>query len=476
MIAGINELQMVIETARGSLVGWARCGVVLPIGWAVWLTLVVACRPVPAEQPLDTADLAVGELEVDSWIETVIGDVLADYVHLHQHPELSFHERETAQFLAKRWRTYGYDVTEQVGGWGVVGIMENGDGPTVMLRADMDALPVKEATGLPFASEKVFTGEDGATVGVMHACGHDVHMANLLGVAKILAEHRDRWQGRLMLVGQPAEERGAGARAMLQDGLFDRFGRPDFAIALHCESETETGKVALSPGFSLANVDSVDIIVRGRGGHGSRPETTVDPIVQAADLILDLQTIVSREIKPQEPAVITVGAIHGGTKHNVIGDACHLQLTVRSYSEEVRQQLLSAIRRKALAVAQSHRAPAPEILVSEGTPALRNDPELTARLTKVFSQVLGKDAVLPMPPVMGGEDFSRYGLAGVPIVMYRLGVVAPDRLQGYRQRGLQPPSLHSPQFYPDAEPALRTGMKTMTAAVLDLLARQSHQD
>ncbi|MEZ6137520.1 MAG: amidohydrolase [Pirellulaceae bacterium] len=397
-------------------------------------------------------------------------DLVKVYVHLHQHPEVSFQEERTAAFVADEWRTAGYDVTTNVGGHGVVALLKNGAGPTLMLRTDLDALPVTEATNLPYASQQLVETDSGASSGVMHACGHDVHMTNLIGVSQYLSEHREQWRGTLMLIGQPAEERGSGAKAMLNDGLFERFPRPDFAIALHCESATETGKVALSPGYSLANVDSVDIIVRGKGGHGSAPETTIDPIVQAAELVMSLQTIVSREIKASEPAVVTVGAIHGGTKHNIIGDSCHLQLTVRSYSAAVREKLLSAIKRKSLAVAAAYDAPEPEITLSEGTPALENDAELTSRVTNSFRQALGDSNVLPMPPVMGGEDFSQYGLAGVPIVMYRLGVVSRGRLDRIQQLGQNPPSLHSPTFYPDVDQALPAGLKSMIAASLDLMS------
>lgn len=403
------------------------------------------------------------------WIESQLPELLQTYIHLHQHPELSFYETATAKYVAEAWRAAGYTVTENIGGTGVVALLHNGSGPTVMLRTDLDALPVTEMTGLPHASQQTAVTEAGTPTGVMHACGHDIHMTNLIGVAQYFAEHRSAWQGTLMLIGQPAEERGSGAKAMLGDGLFERFGKPDYALALHCESNTPTGKVALSPGYSMANVDSVDINVKGKGGHGSAPETTIDPIVQAAELVLSLQTIVAREIKPSESAVVTVGSIHGGTKHNIIGDSCQLQLTVRSYSPEVRKQLLSAIKRKAVAVAQAYGAPAPDITTSEGTPALENSAELTPLVTDSMRLALGSENVLPMPPVMGGEDFSQFGLAGVPIVMYRLGVVAPERLARFAELGQQPPSLHSPTFYPDARDALATGILSMISATADLL-------
>lgn len=399
-----------------------------------------------------------------------LNDVIQLYRDLHRQPELSFYEEKTSERLAKELEAVGAEVTRRVGGYGVVGLLKNGDGPVLMLRADMDALPVTEETGLDYASRVTVESDGGANVGVMHACGHDIHMANLIGVARYLAQNKDRWSGTVMFVCQPAEERGAGARAMIEDGLFKRFPKPDFALALHVDSTLETGKVGHHAGYFLANVDSVDVTMRGRGGHGAYPHTTVDPIVQAAQLVVDLQSIVSREISPSEPAVITVGSIHGGTKHNVIGDSCHLQITVRSYSSQVREQLLTGIERKAKAIAQSHRAPEPEVQVSEGTPALYNEDELVARVVPVFRRVLGEEKVVASQPTMGGEDFSRYGLAGVPIFMYRLGAVRPERLAEYSRMKRPPPSLHSSKFYPDAEETLLTGMSTMAAAAIDLLA------
>lgn len=431
--------------------------------WIGFLAAVICCLPVA--KSADTQ-------QINHWIDEEISSIVRSYQHLHKHPEVSFQETQTAAYVAQAWSEAGFKVTEAIGGTGVVAILESGIGPTVMLRTDLDALPVPEATGLAYSSVESVITDAGTKSGVMHACGHDIHMANLIGVAKFMASHRDSWSGRLMLIGQPAEERGAGAKAMLEDGLFEKFKKPDYALALHCESATPTGKVALSPGYSLANVDSVDIYVKGKGGHGSAPESTIDPIAQAAELVVSLQTIVSREVKPSEPAVVTVGAIHGGTKHNIIGDTCHLQLTVRSYSDEVRTQVLSAIKRKALAVAQGYRAPEPEIRVSEGTPALRNDDMLTGKVTDSFRYSLGSQNVLPMAPVMGGEDFSRYGLAGVPIVMYRLGVVSQERLDRFAELGQNPPSLHSPTFYPDAEDALRVGMLTMISATIDLMSEE----
>jgi hippurate hydrolase len=272
-----------------------------------------------------------------------------------------------------------------------------------------------------------------------------------------------------MMIAQPAEEKGEGAKAMLGDGLFERFPKPDYAVALHVAGDKPSGTVAVLPGYSQANVDSVDIVVKGRGGHGAKPETTIDPIVQAADLVMALQTIVSREVAPIDPAVVTVGAIAGGTKHNIISDSCHLQLTVRTYSDAVRKQVLDAIKRKADAVAQSYGAPPPDVVYSEGTPSLKNDAELAGRLRTVFADVLGEENVVANTPSMGGEDFSRYGRAGVPILMYSLGSVDAKRLARFEALGVPPPSLHSGAYYPDIEPTLRTGVLTMTAAALELL-------
>lgn len=394
------------------------------------------------------------------------------YKWFHLNPEPSFAEKETASRYAEVLRETGAEVKTGVGGHGVAAILRNGEGPTVMIRADLDALPLAERTDLPFASQRVTETADGGEAGLMHACGHDLHMTNVLAVTTYLSEHRELWQGTLVVIGQPAEERGAGALAMLRDGLFESVvPKPDYALALHVDSSTAAGTVQVAGGYILANVDSVDITVKGRGGHGSAPHTTIDPIAQAATLVLSLQQIVSREVDPTEPAVVTVGAIRGGTKHNIIPSECHLQLTVRSYSDEVRAQVLAAIERRANAVAAGCGAEAPEIKVSEGTPALSNDAALAKRMRDVFSRVLGEDQVQTAIPSMGGEDFSQFGRAGVPIVMYRLGAVAPKKLERYASLGVSPPSLHSPTFYPDLDPSLRTGFRTMTAGVLELIGK-----
>ncbi len=419
-----------------------------------------------AEPPTQKSD------PVKAWTSQQLEPLIEVYRDFHANPELSFEEKETAQRLGGLLEQAGYDVTPGIGGHGLVAILKNGDGPTVMLRTDLDGLPVTEATELIYASQKEVTLEDGTKSGVMHACGHDIHMTNVVGAARYMASHRDQWHGTLMIIGQPAEEKGEGAKAMLADGLFDRFQKPDYAIALHVDPNLPTGTVGYRSGYAMANVDSVDIFVQGKGGHGAHPDATVDPIVQAAQLILGLQTIVSREVIPTEPAVITVGAIHGGTKHNVIGNECHLQLTVRSYGEKVRRQLLEAIQRKAKAVAISYRAPEPKILISEGTPSLFNDKELTWRIVRNFNRTFGDDKVVPVDPSMGGEDFSRYGIAGVPIFMYRLGSVDAKRLARFEQLGQEPPSLHSPLYYPDAEACLQTGVTATVIALLELFEKK----
>jgi hippurate hydrolase len=424
------------------------------------LVVALATALSSATPPNDAKDSA--------WIDAAVPGLVELYKHLHTHPELSYHETQTAARLAEDLKKVGCEVTEKVGRTGVVALLKNGDGPTIMVRADMDALPVTEATELAYASKATTKDDDGSTVGVMHACGHDIHMTCLVGTARFLAAHRDDWKGTVMFICQPAEERGGGAKAMLADGLFTRFPKPKYAVALHVEASMPAGRVGYTPGYFLANVDSVDITVRGRGGHGAQPQSAIDPIVIACKLVLDLQTIVSRELKPTDPAVITVGSIHGGTKHNIIPDEVKLQITVRSYKDDVRKHLLESIENKAMAAAAASRAPKPTIEHSEGTPATYNDPKLTERAADVFRRVLGAENVELREPVMGGEDFSEYGLAGVPISMYRLGSVPAERAAKAKD-GDSLPSLHSSLYYPDPEPTIKTGVRTMTALVLDLL-------
>ena len=425
---------------------------------AALLSLVIAL-PLRGEEPR-------------AWAEKHLDEIFKIYQHFHSHPELSFLEKETAARLAKELRAAGVEVTENVGGFGVVGLLKNGAGKTIMLRTDLDALPVTEQTGLAYASKvKVTDPTTGDEVGVMHACGHDIHIANLIATARYLAEHKDQWKGTVMFIGQPAEERGSGAKAMLDDGLFEKFPKPDLAIALHDDATLASHKVGVRGGWSMANVDSVDITIIGRGGHGAAPNTTVDPIVTAAQLVLALQTIVSREMKPIEPAVVTVGSIHAGTKHNIISDRCVMQLTVRSYSDEVREKILSGIRRRAEGICQAAGCPEPPIVkVSEGTPALFNDEKLAARIKNLFVKEFGQENVEESEATMGGEDFSQYARAGVPVLMFRVGAVNEKRLARMKELGAVP-SLHSPVFYPDAEETLVTALHSLTVATLELLKK-----
>jgi amidohydrolase len=416
-------------------------------------------------QPCRAADTA----DPGNWVKANMASLVELYRHLHQTPELSQMEKETSARMAKELEDVGIKVTTNVGGYGVVGVLENGPGKVLMLRSDLDGLPVVEQTGLPYASKVRTEDARGATVGVMHACGHDLHMTNLIGVARYLAAHRDAWSGTVVFVFQPAEEIGGGADAMIQDGFFSKVPRLDFAIAFHDSADVPTGEMNYRSGFMMANVDSVDIVVKGRGGHGASPESTIDPIVIAAKLVLDLQTIVSREMKPTNAAVVTVGSIHGGTKHNIISDECRLQLTLRSLSPQVRQQLQDAVRRKALAAAASAGAPEPMIGISEGTPALFNDPKLTERLTAALKKRFGDDKINEGDPVMGGEDFGRFGSTGVPTCMFRLGAVSQKRLDEFAAKKVPPNSLHSPLFYPDIEETLTMGVPAMLACVTELL-------
>ena len=394
------------------------------------------------------------------------------YVDLHQNPELSFHEGNTAARLAERLRALGFEVTTGIGGTGVVGLLRNGKGPTVMIRTDLDALPVEERTGLPYASKATTKDESGATVPVMHACGHDVHMSSWIGTATLLSKAKDRWRGTLMMVGQLAEEMGGGARKMLADGLFTKFPKPDFAIAFHDNAEMFAGQIAAVPGYAFANVDSVDVTIYGKGGHGAWPHRTVDPIVIAARTVVALQTIVGRENNPLDPAVVTVGSIHGGTKLNIIPDEVKLQLTVRSYKDDVRKHLLEAIARIAKGEAAAAGAPKePKIAVIDGTPATYNDPALTKRLAEMLARNLGAARLEEFQPVMGAEDFSEYGRAGVPAVILWVGAVERKKFEAAKAGGKTLPALHSSEFAPDPEPTIKAGVTAMTLSALELLAR-----
>jgi len=422
---------------------------------------------------------------LDQLLHQQIPTLIATYKSLHAAPELSHYEEMTASLVAKELRSCGYAVTENVGeyeqpewkGHGVVGLFENGPGPTVLVRTDLDALPIEEKTELPYASTVSVKTADGAQVSVMHACGHDLHATCFLGTARLLTDLRESWSGSVLMVGQPAEETADGANAMLRAGLYERFPLPDYALALHSHAELEAGKVGFTSGYFLASLNSVDITVRGIGGHGSTPEQTRDPILLAAQIILALQTIVSREISPLDAAVVSVGSIHGGTKYNIIPDEVHLQLTVRSYKEDVRERLLASIERISRGIALAagvpdELTPLVKVNAAEFAPATYNDPCLSSRLGAVFREMLGEANVVDLPPRMGSEDFGRFGLERkIPTFMFFLGAVDPGRVLASKQGGLALPPLHSSYYAPLAEPTIRTGVKAMTSAVLDLVKK-----
>ena len=413
---------------------------------------------------------------IESRVEAEYPSLKELYLHLHANPELSYRESESADRMAEELERVGFEVTQGVGGHGVVAVMNNGDGPTLMIRGDMDALPVKEETGRSYASTVVVKDELGRDVNVMHACGHDIHMTSLIGTGRVLSTLKDNWRGTLVLIAQPAEERGGGASAMLKDGLYTRFPSPDVALGLHVNGELPSGSVGYVKGYSTANVDSVDIKIRGVGGHGAYPHMTKDPVLIAAEVVVALQSIVSREVAPQDPAVVTVGSIHGGTKHNIIPNEVDLQLTVRTYSDETRAQVLGAIERIAVNVARvagvpDERLPIVEI-TNEFTPSGYNDPDLVERGIGIFRNLLGEEKVVQGEPTMGGEDFARYGRQEprIPIFMYWLGSISADRIaESEREGGTPLPSLHSSKYYPEMEPTIKTGVKTMSAVALDLL-------
>jgi hippurate hydrolase len=437
--------------------------------------LFIAPAARTADPPPDNAWVKPTLAAVDAKVDAEINNLVSLYQHFHTHPELSLREFESSARIAKELRDLGIEVTEKVGGTGVVALFKNGPGPTVMVRADMDALPVTEQTGVPYASKVRTKDRFGNDTGVMHACGHDVHMTCLIGTARTLTALKDKWSGTLMMIAQPAEEVGAGAKAMLDDGLFKRFPKPDFAIALHSDALAKLGTIRYTEGLAMANVDSVDVIVKGKGGHGAAPHTTVDPVVLSARIILDLQTIVSREVNPTDPAVVTVGSIHGGTKHNIIPNDVKLLITVRTTKDSVRDHVLKAIERIVKAAAEGARAPTPEVKVDLGefTPATYNDVPLTRKTVALFREILGPENVKERAPLMGGEDFSRYGREGVPIVMYFLGTIADERFAEAEKPGGRPlPSMHSDSYAPAPEPSIRTGVRTMSMGVMQLMNRK----
>lgn len=391
------------------------------------------------------------------------------YLDLHQAPELSLHEQKTSERLISELKPLGYEVSGGVGGYGVVAVLKNGAGPTVLFRTETDALPVEEKTGLPYAS-KVRTAEG---TPVMHACGHDLHMSAWVGTATWMAAHKDRWSGTLVMIAQPAEEVVKGARAMLADGLYTRFPKPNYALAIHDDSNLPSGEVGFTPGYALANSDSIDVVVFGKGGHGAQPQSTVDPIVIAARVVSGLQTLVSRQNNPLDPIVVTVGQIHGGTKNNIIPDQVTLGLSVRTYKKEVREKVLQGIERVAKAEAELAGAPRPpEIKIIETTTAVYNDPKLTQRLVAALRNSLGDSNVIEIPPKMVSEDFSYYAQDGIPEAMFHVGAVDPKTFAQAQSSGAILPSLHSALFAPDFQPTLQTAMETEVTELLELMGKK----
>jgi amidohydrolase len=432
-----------------------------------------------------TASLSGQQASIQKLAESELPSSLSIYKDIHSHPELSTQEMRTSALVARELRAAGCEVTENFGQYekpslkcyGVVGMMKNGDGPIVLVRTDMDALPVLEQTGAPYASKVTAMNDEGKEVPVMHACGHDIHMSAFIGTARSLQKLKDQWHGTIMFVGQPAEETVGGARAMLNAGLYNRFGKPNYALGMHDDAEIETGRIGVTEGYACANVDSVDVIVKGIGGHGAYPHKTKDPIVLAAEMVNAWQTIASRENNPLDPIVVTVGSIHGGTKRNIIPDDVKMQITVRTYKPEVRERVLAAITQiakgcVAAAGLQPDRVEI-NILKEEGVPAMYNNPDLAKRVSAALKAAIGSDNVVRKDPTMGGEDFSEFSLPdhSIPAFMFNVGAVDPAKAAESKRTGMPLPSLHSSKFLPVAEPTIRTAITGMTSAVLDLMKK-----
>ncbi len=409
---------------------------------------------------------------VPAEVNAIYADTEKLYLDLHRNPELGFQEKRTAGTLASRLKTLGYEVTTGIGGTGLVAILKNGSGPIVMFRTELDALPIEEKTGLPFASTVKTKTDAGDTVFVSHMCGHDLHMAAWAGTAALMVKHKDRWRGTLMLVAQPAEEILSGANAMLRDGLLTKFPKPTYALGMHVDHALPAGTVGFHPGYFRAASSNLDVTVYGKGGHGAYPQRAIDPVVIAARLILGLQTIVSRGNNPLDPAVVTVGSIHGGTAANIIPDVVKLQVTVRSLEPEVQKRILAAIAREAKGVALAANAPKePLIEIKSATDAVYNDPELTQRTVAAARAALGADQVVEMAAQMGSEDFSQYGLAGVRIVLLHVGAINRAQLEASRTSGVPVPGIHTAMFAPEREPTIKAAIGAELAILLDLLKR-----
>lgn len=413
---------------------------------------------------------AYAELDVAKLKNAIEGSVEADYPKLdalykdiHAHPEIAFQEVKTAAKLATEMRALGFDVTEKVGKTGLVAIYKNGEGPTIMVRTELDALPMEEKTDLPYASHDK-TIWNGRETFVAHSCGHDIHMASWVGTAKTLVGLKDQWHGTLMFIAQPAEEIVEGAKAMLDDGLYTRFGKPDVAFGLH-DGPGAYGTIAYRAGVGSSISDGLEITFHGRGGHGAVPQSTIDPVMMASRFVVDVQSVISREKDPTEFGVVGIGAIHGGTAGNIIPDRVFLAGTIRSYKQEVRAKLWAGITRTAKEVAAMADAPPPDIRITEGTKAVMNDPDVVATAAKVLKEAFG-DKVRATPPITASEDFSEYADAGVPSMFFNIGVYEPDRVAAARAGGTPLPSNHSPLFAPVPKPTIETGVEAMTLAVL----------
>jgi amidohydrolase len=417
--------------------------------------------PLQAHAELDVVKLKTA---IESSVESDYPKLDALYKDIHAHPELAFQEVKTAAKLAAEMRALGFAVTEGVGKTGLVALYKNGDGPTVMVRTELDALPMEEKTGLPYASHDKTTW-NGRETFVAHSCGHDIHMASWVGTAKTLVGLTDQWHGTLMFIAQPAEEVGAGALAMLWDGLFTRFPKPDFAFGLH-DNPISYGHITYRVGVGSSNSDSLAITFHGRGGHGATPQATIDPVLIAARFIVDVQSVISREKDPVEFGVVSIGAIHGGTAENIIPDEVVLRGTIRSFKPEVRAKMAAGIERTAKAVAAMSDAPSPDIAITQGAKAVMNDPALVATAETVLKAAFG-DKFMTSPPATASEDFSEFADSGVPSMFFNIGVYEPERVAAARDGSGPPlPSNHSPLFAPVPKPTIETGVTAMTLAVL----------
>ncbi|QTH24695.1 amidohydrolase [Rhizorhabdus wittichii] len=433
-----------------------RAGLLLSLALCAWAT------------PVQALDVATAKRRIDHNLDQSYPDILRLYADIHAHPELGFQETRTATLLAAQMRKLGFTVTEHVGGTGVVAIVRNGPGPTVLVRTELDALPMEEKTGLPYAS-RVQADYRGQPSFVAHSCGHDIHMASWVGTARSLMAMKDRWQGTLMFIAQPAEETVGGAQAMLKDGLFERFPKPDYGFALHT-GPYAAGQVLYRAGVLTSNVDSIAITFKGRGGHGSSPDKAIDPVLVAARFIVEVQSVVSRDKNPQLPGVVTIGAIQGGTAGNIIPDEVRVEGTIRNYDPQVRAKLVAGVERVARAAAMMAGAPEPDIKIGDGSDSVVNEPDLTDRTAAVFREAFGPNAIPKTDFISASEDYSAYAAAGVShSLFFEIGIYDSARVQAAKNGGPPLPFNHSPYYASAPEPTIRTGVEAMTLAVLNIL-------